>query len=212
MNGKLIIVDGISNSGKTTLCNSLVNEDTILVEEVPKFIANNLEKFGSRMSSTIPKTIEEEKNNQEIFFQAELERLRIASEIVKSGKNAVLDRSFFSTVAIAFALDKKNSFKGSFDNASKLLREYVNLLNALFSSNDVYIVILDVDKHRIPERNKKRVKPLSLEWIEDDFLNKQRHFFDIVSGVIKCEKINTTDLEADDINEHIKKRIRGKKK
>ena len=38
MNGKLIIVDGISNAGKTTLCTTLSNDGVVLIDEVPKFI------------------------------------------------------------------------------------------------------------------------------------------------------------------------------
>lgn len=44
--GNIIIIDGVSNSGKTTLCKTLTkDENNVLIEEVPLFIKNHKELF-----------------------------------------------------------------------------------------------------------------------------------------------------------------------
>ena len=212
MNGKLIIVDGISNAGKTTLCTTLSNDGVVLIDEVPKFIEINCEKYGLKLSSTMPQTIEEEKYNQQILFRAEIDRLKMAADIIKSGSSAVLDRSFLSTVAIAYAFDSQNPFKGSYDNARELLKEYIKQIVELFKEENVLVFFLDVDKDKIQERNISRNKPLTEDWIDNGFLDKQRNFFKAISSVIRCQMINTSDLETSEIYDIISQKMGGKKK
>ena len=212
MNGKLIIIDGISNAGKTTLCTTLSKAGVVLIDEVPRFIEINCEKYGLKLSPTMPQTIEEEKYNQQILFRAEIDRLKMASDIVKTGTSAVLDRTFLSTVAIAYAFDSQNSFNGSYDNARELLKEYILQIESLFKQENVLVFFLDVDKDKIQERNLSRAKPLTEDWIDNDFLDKQRSFFKAISSVINCQMINTSDLEISEINDIISQKIGGKKK
>lgn len=40
----------------------------------------------------------------------------------------------------------------------------------------VLVFFLDVDKDKIQERNLSRTKPLTEDWIDNDFLDKQRNF------------------------------------
>lgn len=212
MNGKLIIVDGISNAGKTTLCTTLSNDGIVLIDEVPKFIEINCEKYGLKLSSTMPQTIEEEKYNQQILFRAEIDRLKMAADIIKNGASAVLDRTFLSTVAIAYAFDNQNPFKGSYAFARELLKEYILQIGELFKEENVLVFFLDVDKDKIQERNLSRTKPLTEDWIDNDFLDKQRNFFKAISSVINCQMINTSDLETSEIYDIISQKMGGKKK
>ena len=44
--GNIVIIDGVSNSSKTTLCRVLTkDENNVLIEEVPLFIKNHKELF-----------------------------------------------------------------------------------------------------------------------------------------------------------------------
>ena len=198
MNGNIIIIDGISNSGKTSFCEYLSKKGYILIEEVPLFIKNNRDKYDV-LPSTIPKSIDEEKNNQQILLNAEYGRLFQAEKLALNGKDVVMDRSFFSTVAMAYALEKDAPFKGSYDNAKKLAKDYLLVLQKILKRMDVSFVVFDVDKKTLLDRNLKREKPLNLEWIEEYFLDKQRISFNAFMSALNGRIINTSSLSFDEI-------------
>lgn len=75
----------------------------------------------------------------------------------------------------------------------------------------VLVFLLDVDKDKIQERNLSRTKPLTEDWIDNDFLDKQRNFFKVISSVIGCQMINTSDLETIEIYEIISKKLEVRK-
>lgn len=198
MNGNIIIIDGISNSGKTSFCEYLSKKGYILIEEVPLFIKNNRDKYDM-LPSTIPKSIDEEKNNQQILLNAEYGRLFQAEKLALNGKNVVMDRSFFSTVSMAYALEKDTPFKGAYENAKKLAKDYLLALQKILKRIDVSFVVFDVDKKTLLDRNLKREKPLNLEWIEEHFLDKQRISFNAFMNALNGRIINTSSLSFDEI-------------
>ena len=126
MAGRIIIVDGISNSGKTTFCDYLGIMGYSIVEEAPDFIRKN--KDLGVLSNKVPKTLDEEKSNQKLLLNAELMRLNIAKDYAMNEKNVIMDRSFLSTVAMAFALEKDLPFKGAYDYSKILEKEYLEEL------------------------------------------------------------------------------------
>ena len=74
------------------------------------------------------------------------------------------------------------------------------------------VFFLEVDEDKIQERNLSRNKPLTEDWIDNDFLDKQRKFFEVISSVINCQMINTSDLETSEIYDIISQEMGGKKK
>ena len=203
----LIIIDGISNAGKTTFCTSLIDDNTVLVDEVPLFIKKNAQKYHRTLLPTMPKTIEEEKYNQNILYQAEIDRFMFAHSIICAGKTAVMDRSFLSTVAMAYALDHQNPFKGSYDNAMLLLKEYIFLIQRLQPWDNIIFVILDAQKDQIESRNETRGNPLSPEWINEEMLAKERAFFKTMCDEVNGLFIDTSNLTIDEIRDILNRKI-----
>lgn len=202
MNGRLIIIDGISNAGKTSFCEYLSNKGYYIIDEVPLFIKKNESKYGS-LSSTVPKTLKEEKTNQKILLEAEHDRLLQAEKLVFENKIVVMDRSFLSTFAMAYALEKDAPFKGAYQNAEKLVEKYLFLLQNISSKIDIILIVFDVDRNTLIDRNQKRERPLKEEWIDEEFLDKQRISFQSLVSVLNGNIINTSDLSHDEIYKYI---------
>lgn len=207
MKGKVIIIDGISNAGKTTLCDFLSKEHNIIIEEVPEFIKRNKEKYGVDKLAEIPNNLEEEKFNQNLLLSAEIDRLITALDVINKGYNAILDRSFLSTVAIAYSFNNLNSFNGAYDYARELLKNYFVKINSLFKRDELIFIFLEVNKEKINERNLQRKKPLAEQWINESILEPQRRFFKVLSEEFQTEIINTTDLATEQIRDIIKNKI-----
>lgn len=74
------------------------------------------------------------------------------------------------------------------------------------------VFFLEVDEDKIQERNLSRNKPLTEDWLDNDFLDKQCKFFEVISSVINCQMINTSDLETSEIYDIISQEMGGKKK
>lgn len=197
MAGRIIIVDGISNSGKTTFCDYLGIMGYSIVEEAPDFIRKN--KDLGVLSNTVPKTLDEEKSNQKLLLNAELMRLNIAKDYAMNEKNVIMDRSFLSTVAMAFALEKDLPFKGAYDYSKILEKEYLEELKSISKSVCISFIFFDVNRDVLLERNQKRENELSLEWIDEDFLNKQKHSFLASAKCLNTILIDTSYKSLDDI-------------
>lgn len=72
--GRIIVVDGTSNAGKTTLCENIEKniQDTGIVPGASIFAKINRNRYPK--IPAIPQSAEEEKENQKIFFRLELDR------------------------------------------------------------------------------------------------------------------------------------------
>ena len=198
--GNMIIVDGVSNSGKTTLCNNLAKDSNyVLIEEVPLFIKNHKELFGGKKLSGIPKNKEEEIENQKFLLEAELERIKLAYYIIKSGKNAILDRSFLSTVSVAYSLDDNNLFGGIYINSIRLLREYYHFINDLQLNDYIKHIFLITDPDMVRKRNELREKTLSDDWISPKLMKMQNDFFVNQTDICNAKLIDTTELTLEEV-------------
>ena len=198
--GNIVIIDGVSNSGKTTLCKVLTkDENNVLIEEVPLFIKNHKELFMGKELHGIPKNKEEEIANQRFLLEAELERVKLAYYIIKSGKNAILDRSFLSTVSVAYSLDDNNLFGGIYINSVKLLREYYHFINDLQLNECIKYIFLITDPNMVKKRNETREKTLSDDWISPKLMNMQNRFFVNQIDICSAKLIDTTDLTLEEV-------------
>lgn len=96
--GKVIALEGVSNTGKTTTCEILKKyDDCIIIPEAADWMSAP-PKFS--------KSYEEEIKNQKLFFEMEKKRMEYAKKLVNSERNVIIDRTALSTVAIAYANEK----------------------------------------------------------------------------------------------------------
>lgn len=95
---KVIALEGVSNTGKTTTCEILKKyDDCIIIPEAADWMS------APPKSS---KSYEEEIKNQKLFFEMEKKRMEYAKKLVNSERNVIIDRTALSTVAIAYANEK----------------------------------------------------------------------------------------------------------
>jgi len=214
MNNKIIIIDGISNSGKTSLCKNLAfYPNNIVIEEVPKFIRNNKSLFNNKTLISMPTNYNEEVKSQIFLLEAEIERIKRAYYVLKCGKNAILDRSFLSTVAIAYSFDKNPDFKGAYIHSKKLLKVYFDFIQELKLDNSLEYIFLLANNDIIHQRNDKREKALDEKWIDENLINLQKEFF--ISQKDSCnatiiDTSNKSKEEVFEIVESLKKKVMKK--
>lgn len=204
MRGKVIIIDGISNSGKTNSCYNLLTSNDVLIENTTLYA----EKFGIILPSP-SKKFEEEKRNQNIILNIEINRLKDALKLITSGQNAILDGSFISVVAKSFSDDKARLLPGIYENGIELLKVYLSKIDEMFEKGDVTFIFLDVNQDIYAERNLKRRIPLSGDQADEKLISLQRQFFMITGQEFKSDLIDTSNLRVEDINNIIRNKIGG---
>lgn len=190
--GKIIVIEGASNSGKTTACQNMKKyENCEIIDECMVYEPN-----PPRPS----KCLEDEINNQIFFFKVEKRRLRKATKLALEGKNVILDRCALSTVAIAYAFEKMEKYK-TFKHA---INEYENLIkDETLIKPDEYI-FLYTDTYNTEKRNETRLKKLSKEWIDKRFTDYQNEFYFIIEKKIdKSKLISTTGKDKEYISTRI---------
>ena len=112
--GKIIVVEGPSNSGKTTTCQNMKNyADCIVIDECMIY-----EKNPPRPSQNY----EQEIQNQLFFFEVERRRMKKATTLALEGKNVILDRCALSTVAISYAFERLGKYT-TFKHAMRSIGE-----------------------------------------------------------------------------------------
>ena len=90
--GKISVIDGTSNAGKTTICENLKGraKNVFIIPEARLFIEMyNIRKLNI---PSIPKNAEEEKKNQKFFFELELKKIKL---LIKKIKTTFLLAFFF---------------------------------------------------------------------------------------------------------------------
>ena len=169
--GKIIVLEGNSNTGKTTLAKNLEQKGFVYIPGVRQFgIENGLE------IPDIPKNEDEEYENQIALFAIERKRMERALEIARSGKNVVLDRSYLAIIAVAHALDEKGTCMGAYANS---MRVYLGFMKRLAKDGllpDKYL-FLTAGVEELQRRNKTRSHVLSDTWMEKGMLDSQEEFF-----------------------------------
>jgi thymidylate kinase len=179
--GKIIVVEGPSNSGKTTTCQNIKKHGyCIVIDECMLY-----ERNPPRPSQNY----EQELSNQLFFFEIERRRIEKATKLAMQGQNIILDRCALSTVAISYAFEKMGkypTFKHALDQYEKLFKDD-DLLKP-----DEYIFLYTDDVSTL-QRNSTRKKELSELWLDNDFTSYQNEFYETIAKKIpNSRRISTT--------------------
>lgn len=183
-NGKIVILEGTSCVGKTTLCESLEKQGWVVLPEAIRYLENETGKIGDE-ASPIPGTEEEEYYYQDQLFRIEKQKILKANELKKQGKNVVIDKSAIATVATARAFENQKGFVGTFKRA---YMKYIQMLqdfreNGLIEC-DVFM-LLTADYNVICERNNTRSHILDGIWLDEETIANQRDVLEkIVTDIV----------------------------
>lgn len=181
----LYIIEGTSNSGKTTTCNKLKDIQNMII--IPEFMN----------SPKAPKpsiNLKEELINQKKFLELEKERYLLARKYLDRGQNVFLERSYLSILAVSYAFEKLGKYS-AYNNALEL---YGNILNSNWYIEPSMFFFLTYSYEECKKRNLNRGKQLSENWIKEDFDFYQKEFYLMISDSIKNKLwIDTTAKELD---------------
>lgn len=161
----LYVIEGTSNSGKTTTSNYL--SEIPFVSIIPEFMEHPL-------SPKLSKNLNEELRNQQIFFEIEKERMQLAKSLLLNNRIVFMERSYLSILAVSYAFEKLGKYH-SYDNALKLYNSMIN--KSWFIKPDV-IYILTASHDDKVKRNRKRKKELNENWLQEKFEYYQNEFYD----------------------------------
>lgn len=190
-NGKIVILEGTSCVGKTTLCESLKKQGWIVLPEAIRYLEKETGKIGDK-ASPIPGTEEEEYYYQDQLFRIERQKILNANELKKQGKNVVIDKSAIATVATAKAFEKQKGFEGTFKRA---YLKYIQMLQELRDNGliecDVFI-LLTADYDVICKRNNMRKHMLEGIWLEEETIINQRYVLEKI--VADINSLKNTDV------------------
>ena len=170
--GKIIVVEGPSNSGKTTTCQNMKNyTNCIVIDECMVYEKNAPEPSQS---------FEQEIQNQLFFFEVERRRMNKATKFALNGKNVILDRCALSTVAISYAFEKL----GKYPTFRHAMNQYEKLFNDDTLLKPDENIFLYANNDSIIQRNKTRGDELSKSWLDSLFTNYQNEFYETISKKI----------------------------
>ena len=196
--GRIIVVDGTSNAGKTTLCENIEKsiQDIAIIPGASIFAKNHHEKYPK--IPAIPKTIEEEKENQKFFFKLELDRLIEANRMSKLGKDVFMDRGVLEILSVAYSFENIKKWNGIYENAKKLYERFIMITRERKIELPDGYIWLQADYEEVLRRNQTRQiergqKLSENDWIESDLINKQIEFFDKLCIPENKDKIRLID-------------------
>lgn len=180
--GRIILIDGTSNAGKTTLCENLEKnvENVAIIPGASLFAKLHSQKYPQ--IPPIPISAEEEMQNQKFFFRLELDRLLEANKLANSGKEVFMDRGVLEILSVAYSFEKIKRWDGIYENAMSLYEKFNTIANKSKISLPSGYIWLQASSKEVIRRNKarqiERGKSLSEnDWIEESLINMQIEFF-----------------------------------
>lgn len=190
----MLIVEGVSCTGKTTLCEELAkSHGFFLAEEGVRYLERSFNKRREEIMG-IPASLEEERRNQDLLFNAEREKLKAAFRARRDRNKVVLDKSALSILSSAYAF---NHIEGMFGDVQYATGKLVELVSA-FSVEDlrnVKIALLELDQATRQERRLKRDTVLDDTWLDKEVCALQNHF---MSELISLGLIDGRVFRGDD--------------
>lgn len=181
--GKIVIVEGTSCVGKTTLCEELKELGWIVLPEAIRYLERETGKSEDE-ASPIPGSQEEEEYYQDQLFRIEKQKILEANKLKKKGEKVIIDKSAIAIVATAKAFEEQKGFKGTF---KKAYMKYCEMLQELKNKGliecDVFL-LLTADYNIICERNKTRNHILEGIWIEEETIIRQRKVIEKMTNEI----------------------------
>ncbi len=202
--GKIIIVEGTSCVGKTTLCSNLEKFGWIVIPEAIRYLEKETHKKGDD-ASPIPNKQSEEEYYQTQLFRIELQKIREANYFSNNGFNVIIDKSAIATIATAKAFEESKGFVGTFSSACN---KYYDMLKQLDEEKIIEcdgFLLLTADYDEIKKRNKTRNHILDGIWLEESTINSQRKvlkiFTENIIGKLSDNSVVTKILDTTNISE-----------
>lgn len=202
--GKIVIIEGTSCVGKTTLCSNLEKLGWIVIPEAIRYLEKETQKIGDE-ASPIPNVQSEEEYFQNELFRIELQKIRQANYLSNNGYNVVIDKSAIATIATAKAFEKLKGFEGTFDSAcSKYYAMKKNITQDGLIECDAFL-LLTSDYETIFKRNMTRNHILEGVWLNEKTIIEQRKILEFfcnnIIGKISDEEILTTIIDTSNLSE-----------
>lgn len=218
--GRIIVIDGTSNAGKTTLCENLERymENIIIIPGASAFARSHRQKYPS--IPPIPQSADEEKENQIFFFRLELDRLMEANRLAQKDKDVIMDRSILEILSVAYSFEIINNWKGIYRNAKNLYEQFISTSKECgIKLPDIHLW-LQANAEEVIRRNKirqmERGKQLSEnEWIDESLINQQLDFFTklcMPENKDRIKLINTNNKSRQDVLEEVRTVLNLKRK
>lgn len=195
---RIIVIDGTSNVGKTTLCENIEKniQNIAIVPGASLFAIINRERYPK--IPAIPQSAEEEKENQKFFFRLELDRLIEANRLAKQGKTVFMDRGVLEILSVAYSFESINGWDEIYNNAQNLYEKFISYARKMEISLPDKYIWLQANYEEIKRRNKLRQQERGQllsedDWIEANLINKQIEFFKKMSVPENSDKIYLID-------------------
>ena len=210
--GIIILIEGISNSGKTTLCNSLKNKANFeIIPEAIRYLENRLNDCGDNILF-VPENSNQEVLNQELLFDIEFEKLYDANFLAQKGENVVIDKSAFSILATANAF-QSSIIQGTYEIAEKFFHEYQKKIARFHLAKPDLSILLKADLETSEERNKNRKHKLLNIWTSPITRFKQERVLESEFEKINNKMIlDTSNMSKEEVYKQVIETIKRDRK
>ena len=205
--GRIIVIDGTSNAGKTTLCEGLEKtvENIAIIPGASLFAKIHSQKYPKIPG--IPLNAEEEKENQKFFFKLELDRLIEANKLANLGKDVFMDRGVLEILSVAYSFEEIKKWEGIYENATQLYEIFHEVVDKNKISLPDEHIWLQASCQEVMRRNQirqiERGQKLSEnDWIEVSLINRQIEFFNelcIPKNKAKIHLIDTNHMNKQEV-------------